>query len=51
MELDGGDSRGESTNASWVNAEDLGRRIRVFIIFFGDYKSVFFIQRLVVLTS
>ena len=31
MELDGGDSAGESTNASWVNAEDLGRCLRVSI--------------------
>ena len=30
MEMDDGDSAGESTNASWVNMEDLGRSLFVF---------------------
>ena len=54
MELDGGDSAGESTNASWVNMEDLGRRPRVFESL-RKAVSVFwllcFVQRLVVLTD
>lgn len=32
MELDEGDSAGESTNASWVNPEDLGKLQFVFIV-------------------
>ena len=54
MELDGGDSAGESTNASWVNTEDLGRRPRVFESL-RKAVSVFlllcFVQRLAVLTD